>query len=290
VLANLWEALDDGWQIHDYLKHNRSADEVGRIKKDRGQHGDLGGRPPAPVPDEGYVVLDDVPNKPGIYALQAGAHIKIGSTETLRRRIKTQLTVPGVEFVRAFAISPALRIEQCLHEKFARAKVSTEWYSASAVKPYLLAACNQTLLGLLTTKSVNPSGDVTVAVVAADAVVVSEGSSRETFVADAALSDLQTDYPQNRVTFGYRTETAFIQQLNAEESAAAAYRVMRTNLENHKRSYEWRVKGMVPALEKWLHEGLWKRTLPEDAPAAEQVTAKTARTLQAAAGIMREAK
>jgi hypothetical protein len=88
------------------------------------------------------------------------------------------------------------------------------------------------------------------------------------------------------VTYGYKTETAWIAQLNGTDSAAAASATMLAHLENHKRSYEWRVKGMIPALDKWLREGLWKRTMDEDPPAADQLAPKTHRTLAAAAQIL----
>jgi hypothetical protein len=105
----------------------------------------------------------------------------------------------------------------------------------------------------------------------------SEGGPGETtpaFLADEALRTLQEAYPQQRVTYGYKTETAWIEQLNGAESAAAASATMLAHLENHKRSYEWRVKRMIPALDKWLREGLWQRTMDEDPPVAESQTAR----------------
>lgn len=101
-----------------------------------------------------------------------------------------------------------------------------------------------------------------------------EGGPGETigFYPDQALQILQEAYPEQRVTFGYRTETAWIQELNASGDAATAYATMLTNLEQHKRSYEWRVKKMIPALSKWLAEGLWKRELDEDPPASDKMS------------------
>jgi hypothetical protein len=107
------------------------------------------------------------------------------------------------------------------------------------------------------------------------------------FAADLALLELQDAYPQNRVTSGYRTESAFIDQLG-ETQQAEAFREMSANLENHKRSYEWRVKGMVPSLEKWLRDGLWRRQMDEDAPASEQLSSRTRRTAEAVGRIMKE--
>lgn len=43
VKAGLWEKVDGGWQVHDYLKHNRSAMQVNGIKKNRRESGRIGG-------------------------------------------------------------------------------------------------------------------------------------------------------------------------------------------------------------------------------------------------------
>lgn len=112
-----------------------------------------------------------------------------------------------------------------------------------------------------------------------------EGEGRPPWQPEAALHALQEAYPQQRVTYGYKTETAFLEQLGASAPATAAR--MATQLEAHKRSHEWRVKGMIPALDRWLREGHWQRTLPEEPPAGEQLAPRTARTLAAAAAILR---
>ena len=46
VRAGLWEVVPGGWLIHHYLKHNKPAREVERIKKERAEGGRLGGRKP----------------------------------------------------------------------------------------------------------------------------------------------------------------------------------------------------------------------------------------------------
>jgi hypothetical protein len=123
-----------------------------------------------------------------------------------------------------------------------------------------------------------------------DPVVVAislEGGAGETapaFHADQALLDLQEAYPQNRVTYGWQTTTAFIDELGGDPPAT--FVVMMRHLENHKRSHEWRVKGMAPSLQRWLAEGLWKRTMDEDPPVGDQLSPKTSRTLAAAASIL----
>lgn len=114
-----------------------------------------------------------------------------------------------------------------------------------------------------------------------------EQKEAPSFFADVAIRELQAAYPQNRVTYGARTEHAFIDQLHADGQPEATYVLMRANLEIHKASHEWRVKGMAPALEKWLRDGLWKRQMDEQAPVAEQLSPKTNRTLAAAAEILK---
>lgn len=44
VSAGLWDAIDGGWQVHDYLDHNKPASEVRRIIADRRDAGANGGR------------------------------------------------------------------------------------------------------------------------------------------------------------------------------------------------------------------------------------------------------
>ena len=199
VAVGLWDEVAGGWQVHDYLKHNKSAAAVADVKARRGSGGKDGGRPKKP------------------------------SSETLE-------------------VTPTETLPETFPEM---------------------------------SRDVAVDGDV---------VLKERGSGKTAalFQADVALKRLQAAYPPHRVTSGYKTEVAFIQELNSGESASATYAAMCANLENHVKSHEWRVKGMAPALEKWLREGLWKRQMDEAAPVAEQLTAKTNRTLSAAAGILRE--
>jgi hypothetical protein len=43
VKARLWDVVDGGWRVHDYLEHNRSAEKVRGIKTDRREAGARGG-------------------------------------------------------------------------------------------------------------------------------------------------------------------------------------------------------------------------------------------------------
>lgn len=84
---------------------------------------------------------------------------------------------------------------------------------------------------------------------------------------DEWFRQLLEDYPQNRISTGYLTLSAFSDQFEHDpRQAADVWAHMRANLENHKRSHEWRVKGMAPKLEKWLREGLWRQVHDADAP------------------------
>jgi hypothetical protein len=45
VLVALWDIVAGGWQVHDYLEHNRSSDQVRELMRRRAEGGKLGGRP-----------------------------------------------------------------------------------------------------------------------------------------------------------------------------------------------------------------------------------------------------
>jgi hypothetical protein len=66
-----------------------------------------------------------------------------------------------------------------------------------------------------------------------------------------------------------------------------AFVFIRDRLEQHGRSHQWRIKGMVKRLDRWLSEGLYLQELSEDAPVADRLSKSTNRTLAAAAEIMR---
>jgi uncharacterized protein YdaU (DUF1376 family) len=110
----------------------------------------------------------------------------------------------------------------------------------------------------------------------------SEGMQGEPFDGQAALAELQRRYPPDRVTFGYRTQSAFMEQCPDVETFAG----MVANLEQHRASHEWHVKGMAPALEKWLRDGLWRRQMSPAPPIAEQMSKSTAVTLGGAAAFV----
>lgn len=45
VAVGLWDKVADGWAVHDYLEHNKSAEDVRAIKVERRKAGSQGGRP-----------------------------------------------------------------------------------------------------------------------------------------------------------------------------------------------------------------------------------------------------
>lgn len=45
VSVGLWDVVDGGWRVHDYLQHNRSAQDIRTTKDRRRAGGALGGRP-----------------------------------------------------------------------------------------------------------------------------------------------------------------------------------------------------------------------------------------------------
>mgnify|MGYP001596981592 CR=1 FL=1 len=93
----------------------------------------------------------------------------------------------------------------------------------------------------------------------------SEGSVRETPPMDEWFERLKSLYPAPRVTTGHRTMTAFVDALlKAPEGSEAAFGRMLSNLAMAKNSHQWRVKGMIPRLEKWLMSE-WEQVLPDEA-------------------------
>ncbi|MGE4160667.1 MAG: hypothetical protein AB7G23_02950 [Vicinamibacterales bacterium] len=46
--ARLWDRVEGGWQIHDYLQHNNSRAHVETVRAKKRVNGNQGGRPPKP--------------------------------------------------------------------------------------------------------------------------------------------------------------------------------------------------------------------------------------------------
>jgi len=98
-----------------------------------------------------------------------------------------------------------------------------------------------------------------------------EGGAGETVRMDLWFEQLKSVYPPNRITSGHRTMTAFVDVLSraGDDLAEPTFGRMLSNLAKQKQGHEWKVKGMVPALEKWLRDGLWEQEHAEQAQAVE---------------------
>lgn len=89
VLAGLWEACDNGgWQVHDYLRHNKPAAEVQRIIHERKEGGKLGGRPHKPSEKPNKVIDNETleanltENPDLICSAQIGSNLPRSATKT----------------------------------------------------------------------------------------------------------------------------------------------------------------------------------------------------------------
>jgi hypothetical protein len=196
--AGLWDVVPGGWQVHDYLEKNKSAEEIAELKAKRGSGGKLGGRPKKNLPQ----------NPP-----------------------------------------------------------ETSKVSVSETFPVDVA--------------VDGYGDV---------VVSGKGVQRETapvYPMDEWWLQFVQGYPEARRRNSLRTNQLFVNALlAAKDGPAPAWARMRSNLTANVRSHEWVVKRMIPAMDRSLEEGRWENELPASAPVAEQLSAKTNRTIAAAAEIL----
>jgi hypothetical protein len=204
VRAGLWERLVDGWRVHDYLEHNRSASDIQKLKDDKREYAKRGGEASA------------------------------------RSRVVKQSASPD----------PSSMLQQ-------------------PVNPY-----------------------VVVPVVEAAVVVDSKerGPGKTIGPRDVWFRELCRDYPKSRLTIGHLTEGAFTQQFEEDtREDAVIWEDMRAGLRNQREGYEWRVKGMIPTLEKWLREGRWRQR-HDEAPASAVLSERTSRTLTSAAEFVKEGR
>jgi hypothetical protein len=104
----------------------------------------------------------------------------------------------------------------------------------------------------------------------------SEGGPGETIPPlDVWLRELQGRYPQQGVTSGYLTESAFLDAITDDgRDPRVVFADMLAHLDNQCLGYQWRVRRMIPKLEKWLREGLWKQ-LHDAAPPLAIVSERT---------------
>jgi hypothetical protein len=199
VRAGLWDEVKGGWRVHDYLKHNKSADQVRAGKEGKRAAGAIGGQ---------------------------------ASGEARRKADSKQ--------------------------------------SAS----------------LNTKQSANPLESVNGN--AAGSVVIPErGSGKTIGPRDVWFRELTGVYPANRVTLSHVTQSAFNDQFDQDpRDDAEVWADMRAGLDNQQAGYEWRVKGMVPSLEKWLRDGRWRQR-HDAVPVSELVSDRNARSFAAAAAFIK---
>ena len=94
---------------------------------------------------------------------------------------------------------------------------------------------------------------------------------------------LVAEYPRQAVSAGLLTEQAFCVQLSRfPEGPVAGWTLMQANLANQKAGHQWRVKQMIPKLEKWLREGLWLQQ-HDVAPITTVANDRTVRSMTSAA-------
>jgi hypothetical protein len=108
--------------------------------------------------------------------------------------------------------------------------------------------------------------------------VFGEGAETPLPPLDLWLRELQDVYPPQSVTFGFLTQSAFHEVIATDgRPYRAVFDEMLANLDNQKAGYQWRVKRMVPNLDKWLREGRWKQR-HEAAPPTALISERTLQT------------
>lgn len=111
----------------------------------------------------------------------------------------------------------------------------------------------------------------------------SEGSLRGTPPMDTWARELVSQYPaQGRCGWNLVERPLFDALAGQGVDVTVAWGNITAALERHKRSHQWRVKQMIPRLDKWLREGLYLQELPE-APVSTLVNDKSIRSLTSAA-------
>ena len=209
VTVGLWDEVTGGWQIHDYLHHNRSADDVRQLQQERRELGSIGGK-------------------------------RSVEAKRLKQTVKQTVEASGQATVQP-------RSDQIRSEP----ETST------------------------------PSGEgVTRAPETVEAKRLQQIASTALPPMDEWARELVNLYPpQGRCGWNLVERPLYaVLTSGLEASPWIAWDTIRARLEWHKRSHQWRVKQMIPRLDKWLREGMYLQELPEH-PVATLVNEKTTRTL-----------
>lgn len=105
---------------------------------------------------------------------------------------------------------------------------------------------------------------------------------------DAWWLELLRRYPPNRKRDSRVVQGEFNDVFEQDSRAdAVIWAEIVDGLENALQGYEWRVKGMVPAMDKWLERRGWTER-HEAAPVSAVVSDKTARTLTSLAEFVKD--
>lgn len=104
---------------------------------------------------------------------------------------------------------------------------------------------------------------------------------------DVAFQEFVAAYPGQGRCANYHAQTAFVEVLSADPNVphVMAFQALLARLDGHKRSHQWRVKTMIPRLDRYLREGLHLQELPEHPPTT-LITDKSARTLTSGAAFV----
>lgn len=140
-------------------------------------------------------------------------------------------------------------------------------------------------------RSVSDTETAPVAVVASVADAVLDLKETEVFSIDVCAREFLDRYPlDGRCGWNLieRPLHAALHDIASSDglSLREAWAWLTERLDLHKRSHLWRIKGMVKRADRWLVEGLYRAEPAEAPPVAEQLTAKTNRTLAAAAEVL----
>lgn len=134
VQAGLWDEVEGGWCVHDYLEYNKSAEEIRTLKKRRGDGGKLGGRPTNKPSSETLEVSDKVnlPQNPSTPTASTSA----SSTATATTRSRPTTLIPRRRWDAAWE-GPRVYVPQRAHSDFVALRnhpgAETEllaWYEA----------------------------------------------------------------------------------------------------------------------------------------------------------------
>jgi len=103
----------------------------------------------------------------------------------------------------------------------------------------------------------------------------------------AWLKTLKESYPSEATADSYVVDSAFFEVFAKDERPAdVVWAEMQANLESQRRGHQWRIKRMIPRLDRWLTTGAWKQRHDDQPPVDERVSRQTGTTLNAMQNIL----